>query len=161
MCEFVYLNQYFRERLIFTHVLMSARTNLLTACASSYPLALKCLNWQSLHEFSLNTDINVYCSGLGWSAPGWWRNKRSYSSIHLHWTRVNGLSTFVFFHHCCCNVLRSQNVHPSAEAKISPHRVIYNKPFCRCVVSKGESHFSVLPLRLTPSPCPSKPSGKR
>ncbi len=28
---------------------------------------------------------------------------------------------------------------------------------------KGESHFSVLPLprRLTPSPCPSKPSGKR
>ncbi len=33
--------------------------------------------------------------------------------------------------------------------------------------TKGESHFSVLPLplplplRLTPSPCPSKPSGKR
>ncbi len=26
---------------------------------------------------------------------------------------------------------------------------------------KGESHFSVLPLRLTPNPCPSKPSGKR
>ncbi len=28
---------------------------------------------------------------------------------------------------------------------------------------KGESHFSILPLplRLTPSPCPSKPSGKR
>ncbi len=25
---------------------------------------LKCLNWQSLHEFSLNTDINVCCSGL-------------------------------------------------------------------------------------------------
>ncbi len=30
-------------------------------------------------------------------------------------------------------------------------------------MTKGESHFSVLPLtlRLTPSPCPSKPSGKR
>ncbi len=29
--------------------------------------------------------------------------------------------------------------------------------------TQGESHFSVLPLplRLTPSPCPSKPSGKR
>ncbi len=59
--------------------LMSARTNLLTACVSSRPLALKCLNWQSLHEFSLNTDINVCCSGLtcarALSAPGWWRNK--------------------------------------------------------------------------------------
>ncbi len=42
---------------------MSARTNL-TARASSHPLALKCFNWQSLHEFSLNTDINVCCSGL-------------------------------------------------------------------------------------------------
>ncbi len=35
------------------------------------------------------------------------------------------------------------------------------------VYYKGKSHFSVLPLplplppRLTPSPCPSKPSGKR
>ncbi len=26
---------------------------------------------------------------------------------------------------------------------------------------KDESHFSVLPLRFTPSPCPSKLSGKR
>ncbi len=55
-------------------LLMSARTNLLTACVSSRPLALKCLNWQSLHEFSLNTDINVCCSGLtcarALSAPG-------------------------------------------------------------------------------------------
>uniref|UniRef100_A0A673HM02 CD276 molecule n=1 Tax=Sinocyclocheilus rhinocerous TaxID=307959 RepID=A0A673HM02_9TELE len=43
---------------------MSTRTNLLTARSSSRPLALKCLNWQSLNEFSLNTDINVCCSGL-------------------------------------------------------------------------------------------------
>ncbi len=91
--------QYIRESFIFACVLrrgfallMSARTNLLTARVSSRPLALKCLNWQSLHEFSLNTDINVCCSGLGW-----WRNKCSYSSIrHSHWTRVNGLSTFFF-----------------------------------------------------------------
>ncbi len=54
--------------------LMSARTNLLTARASSRPLALKCLNWQSIHGFSLNTDINVCSSGLTCahtlSAPG-------------------------------------------------------------------------------------------
>ncbi len=53
--------QYFREResLIVAHVLMSAQINLLTARASSHPLALKILNWQNVHEFSLNTDINV------------------------------------------------------------------------------------------------------
>ncbi len=45
-------------------LLRSARTNLLTARVSSHPPALKCLNWKSLHEFSLNTDINVCCSGL-------------------------------------------------------------------------------------------------
>ncbi len=58
---------------------MSARTNLLAAHASSRPLALKCLNWQGLNEFSLNTDINVFCLGLTCarvlSAPGWWWNK--------------------------------------------------------------------------------------
>ncbi len=34
---------------------------------------------------------------------------------------------------------------------------------CKGLDTKGESHFSVLPLPLclTPSPCPSKPSGKR
>ncbi len=34
---------------------------------------------------------------------------------------------------------------------------------CAKIKLKGESHFSVLPLplRLTPRPCPSKPSGKR
>ncbi len=100
--------QYFRESLIIARsearvcaLLMSTRTNLLTARASSHPLALKCLNWQILHEFSLNTDINVCCSGLtcarALSAPGWWWNKCSYSSIrHSHWTRENGLSTFFF-----------------------------------------------------------------
>ncbi len=77
--------------------MLSARTNLLTGHVSSRPLALKCLNWQSLHEFSLKTDINVCGSGLtcarSLSAPGWWRIKCSYSSIHSHWTRLNGLST--------------------------------------------------------------------
>ncbi len=38
----------------------------------------------------------------------------------------------LFFHRCCCNVLGSQNAHSSTEAYIS--RVIYNKPYCRCVV---------------------------
>ncbi len=41
------------------------------------------------------------CSGLTCarapSAPGWWRNKCSYSSIHSLWTRVNALSTFLSF----------------------------------------------------------------
>ncbi len=89
-----------------------------TRIFSLRPLALKCLNRQSLHEFSLNTDISVCCSGVTFarvpSGPGWWWNKRSYSSIE----RVNGSSTFP--HRCCCNVLGSQNVlhqHKHALAK--------------------------------------------
>ncbi len=56
---------------------MSARTNLLTARASLRPLALKCLNWQGLNEFSLNTVINVCCSGLtcARALSARWRNK--------------------------------------------------------------------------------------
>ncbi len=123
-------------------LLLSARTNLLTAQVSSCPLGLKCLNWQSLHEFSLKTDINVCGSGLtcacALSAPGWWRIKCSYSSIHSHWTRLNGLSTLKKkMYRCCCNVLGSQNAHPSTETYISRFfflRVIYNKPYCRCIV---------------------------
>ncbi len=64
------------------------------ALLMSYSLCvLKCLNWQSLHEFSLIRYQRVlFRSHL--CAPGWWRNKCSYSSIrHSHWTRVNGLST--------------------------------------------------------------------
>ncbi len=44
---------------------------------------------------------------------------------------------FFSFHHCCCNVLGSQNAHLSTEAYISRtlfvSRVIYNKPYCRCL----------------------------
>ncbi len=103
MCEFVHSNTLrqrefnicVRSEVRVCALLMSARTNLLTARVSLRPLTLKYLNF--LHEFSLNTDINVCCSGLtcarALSAPGWWRNKCSYSSIrHSHWTRVNGLS---------------------------------------------------------------------
>ncbi len=72
------------------------------------------------------------------SAPGWWWNKCSYSSIrHSHWTRVNALST-LFIHRCCCNVLGSQNAHPSTETYIGRTLfvlgVIYNKPYYRCIV---------------------------
>ncbi len=114
LCEFsIQFFQLFRESLIFACVLRHRFAHFwkvhaqITVRASKRPLALKCLNWQTLHEFSLNTDINVCCSGLTCaqapSAPGWWRNKCSYSNIHSHGTRVNGLSTF--FHPCCCNVL--------------------------------------------------------
>ncbi len=46
---------------------------------------------------------------------------------------------FVFsFHRCCCNVLGSQNEHPSTETYISLTLfvlgVIYNKPHYRCIV---------------------------
>ncbi len=124
--------QYFRESLIF---------------ASSHPLALKCLNWQSLHEFSLNTDINVCCSDLtcarALSAPGWWWSKCSYSSIwHSHWTRVNGLSTCFFFHRCCCNVLGSQNAHPSTEAYISQTLVFFYMLFITNHIADALSDLS-------------------
>ncbi len=70
-------------------LLMSARTNLLTAHTSLHPLALKCLNRQSLHEFSLNTDINVGSSGLSCarvpSAPGWWRKTCSLALNKSEW----------------------------------------------------------------------------
>ncbi len=126
-------------------LLISACTNLLIARASSHPLALKCLNWQSLHEFSLNTDINMCCSGLTCARARYQHpgddgiNDSSYSSIrHSHWTRMNGLSTFLFFHRCYCNVLGSQNAHPLTETYISRTlfvlRVIYNKPYYKCVV---------------------------
>ncbi len=105
--------KYFRESLIFAHFWWVH-----TRIFSLRPLALKCLHRQSLHEFSLNTDISVCCSGVTFarapSGPGWWRIKRSYSSIE----RVNGSSTFP--HRCCCNVLGSQNVlhqHKHALAK--------------------------------------------
>ncbi len=100
--------------------LMSARTNLLTARASSHPLALKCLNWQSLHEFSLNADINVCCSGITCartlSAPGWWRNKWQLIIQHREHT-LNKSEWFAhfFLNRCYCNVLGSQNAHPLTE----------------------------------------------
>ncbi len=56
---------------------------------------------------------------------------------YTHWTWVNDVN--FFFHCCCCNVWGSQNAHPSTETYISRTlfvlSVIYNKLFCRCVVS--------------------------
>ncbi len=145
--------QYFRESLIFARVLrwvcallMSACTNLLTARASSHPLALKCLNWQSLHEFSLNTDINVFCSGLTSARAINTRVMTELMLIFQHMALALNKSEwfvpffffFFFFNHCCCNVLGSQNGLPSTETHISRTlfilRVIYNKPCCRCIV---------------------------
>ncbi len=146
--------QYIRESFIFVRVLRRrfayfwwAHAQIFSLLAWARVLWLLCLNWQSLHEFSLNTDIKVCCSGLACeralSAPGWWWNKCSYSSIrHSIWTRENDLSTFFFFfffiHRCYCNVLGSQNAHPLTETYISRTlfvlRVIYNKPYYRCVV---------------------------
>ncbi len=127
---------------------MSARTNLLTACVSSRPLALKCLNWQSLHEFSLNTDINVCCSGLtcarALSAPGWWRNKWQliiqHTALALNKSEwfVHFIYLFIFFYRCYCNVLGSQMRILLKETYISRTlfvlHVIYNKPYYTCVV---------------------------
>ncbi len=107
-------------------LLMSACTHLLTARVSSRPLALKFLNWQSLHEFSLNTDINVCCSGLtcarALSAPGWWWNKWQLIIQHtaLALNKSEWFVHFFFsFHSCYCNVLGSQNAHPLKETYIS------------------------------------------
>ncbi len=110
--EFVHSNT--SESLIFAHFWWVH-----TRIFSLRPLALKCLHRQSLHEFSLNTDISVCCSGVTFarapSVPGWWRIKCSYSSIE----RVNGSSTFP--HRCCCNVLGSHNVlHQNKHALAKP-----------------------------------------
>ncbi len=130
MCEFVHSNTIFQRELNIFTLLMSGYTNFLTARTSLRPLALKCLNCQGLNEFSLNTDINVCCSGLTCSY---------YSILHSHCTRANGLSTFFFSHRCCCNVLGSQNAHPSTETCISRtlfvlHVVIYSKTYYKCIV---------------------------
>ncbi len=54
-----------REILIFARVLRAGvRASDKRTHKSSHYLALKCLNCQSLNEFSLNTYINVCCSGL-------------------------------------------------------------------------------------------------
>ncbi len=102
----------------------SARTNLLTARASSRPPALKCLNWQSLHEFSLNTDISMCVSGLTCARARalsalWWRSKCSYSIHQLKHT----LAEPCFF-----------------------VRVIYNKPYRRFKLNRGPSVFSRKPF---------------
>ncbi len=104
-------------------------------------LTLKCLNWQSVHEFSLNTDISVCCSGLTVRTrhqhPGddGINAHIPYTGIEQEWMVC---PRFCFFpHRCCCNVLRSQNAHPSTETYISRTlfelRVIYNKKYCRCI----------------------------
>ncbi len=115
LCEFVHSNTILqRESLIVACVLMSSQINLLTAHASSHPLALKCLNWQNVHEFSLNTDINVLlfrshlCSRATLSAPG--RVMTEYMLIFQHTAlALNKSEWFIYFvfHHCCCNVPRS------------------------------------------------------
>ncbi len=81
------------------------------------------------------------CSGLtcarASSAPGWWRNTCLYSSIHSHWTRVNGLSTFfitdvVMYWEAKMRI--HQHKHTLAEPCLFVLRVIYNKQYCRCIV---------------------------
>ncbi len=109
-CVNVHLNNTSERAYICTHseawvcaLLMSIRTNL-TGRASSPPLALKCLNWQGLHEFSVNTDINVCCSDLTClrelSAPGWWRNKWQLIIQHtaLALNKSEWFVHFFFFH---------------------------------------------------------------
>ncbi len=61
--------------------------------------------------------------------------------IFQHKLALNKSDWFIYFfflNRCCCNVLGSQNVHPSTEAYISRtlfvSSVIYNKPNCRCIV---------------------------
>ncbi len=106
------------------------------------PLALNYLSWQSLHEISLNTDINVCCSGLTCARACYQHPGDAGINAHIpEYTcieRVNGLSTFYIFHRCCCNLLGSQNAHPSTEAYISHTLfflcVIYNKKYNRFVV---------------------------
>ncbi len=122
---------------------MSIRTNL-TGRASSPPLALKCLNWQGLHEFSVNTDINVCCSDLTClrelSAPGWWRNKWQLIIQHtaLALNKSEWFVHFFFFHIAVvvmyweARVLIHQQKHISRTLFVLC--VIYNKPYCRCVV---------------------------
>ncbi len=71
LAEFVHSNTILQRELyicsrseVWVCTLLMSTRFLFTAHASLHPLALKCLNWQSLHEFSLNTDINVCCLGL-------------------------------------------------------------------------------------------------
>ncbi len=67
LCEFVHSNTILQRELNICArsearvcaLLMCSRTNLLTERASSHLLVSKYLNWQSLHEFSLNTEIST------------------------------------------------------------------------------------------------------
>ncbi len=130
-CEFVHSNTILQRELNICSLLMCS--------CISHLLALKYLNGQSLHEFSLNTDINMCCSGLTCEAiitgdNG--INDCSYYSIwHSHWTRAWMVCQLFFLR--CCNLLGSQNAHPSIEAYIGQTlfflRDIYNKPYCRCL----------------------------
>ncbi len=121
---------------------MSTCTNLLTARASSHPLALKCLNWQSLHEFSLNTDINVCCSGLtcarALSAPGWWRNKWQLIIQHTA-LALNKSEWFVHFFFIAVVVMyweAKMRTHQQKHTLAEPFcfTVIFNKPYYSCIV---------------------------
>ncbi len=115
---------------------MSAFTNLLTARASSRSLALKCLNWQSLHEFSLNTvstcAVQVSPVRARYQHPG---DDGINAHIPAYGTRIEQelmVCHFFFFIAVVVMYWEARNAHSSTEAYIS--RVIYNKPYCRCVV---------------------------
>ncbi len=73
----------------------------------------------------------------------WWRNKWQLIIQHtaLALNKSEWFVHFFFFFfspRCYCNVLGSQNAHPLTETYISRTlfvlRVIYNKPYYRCVV---------------------------
>ncbi len=78
-CDFSIQTQYFRESIIFACVLSRGFARFwkvhaqITVRASKRPLALKCLNWQTLHEFSLSTDTDPGDDGINAHIPAYTR----------------------------------------------------------------------------------------
>ncbi len=84
----------------------------ITARTSKRPLALKCLSWQSLHEFSLNIStypVQVSPVLVRHQHPG---DDGLNAHIPAHGTRTEQ-------EWMVCPLLGSQNAHPSTEAYIS------------------------------------------
>ncbi len=115
-----------------------AHAQIFSARASSHHLALKFLNWQSLHRFKHISTCAVQVSSVHarYQHPG---DDGINAHIPAYGTCIEQeWMVHFFFFFRCCNVLGSQNAHPSTEACISRtlffFRVIYNKPYSRCVV---------------------------
>ncbi len=118
----------------------------------------------SMHLYSLCGDSSGKRTGSSTSTTCFFRCGTSWCSQSIAavntWYSSSIRSSSLRSSFTSCSLDKLEN---SSEAHTWPQTRMQRFTKHWIMKTKGESHFSVLPLplRLTPSPCPSKPSGKR